>query len=118
MYSASPHIAFIGPGGPEFIVVLLVLLMMFGAKDAPRILRKFYDILNQVRRTADQFKREVLYSDLDRNEATTPGAGDEGEYDAYGADYACPEDSAAEAARAEGAAENDPSAEEGDVPKD
>jgi Sec-independent protein translocase protein TatA len=57
-------IGFIGPGGPEFLVVMLVLLMMFGAKDAPRILRKINDIINQIRNTADGFKREVLYSDL------------------------------------------------------
>jgi len=57
-------LGFIGPGGPEFLVVMLVLLMMFGAKDAPRILRKLNDIINQIRNTADGFKREVLYGDL------------------------------------------------------
>ncbi len=58
---------FIGPGGPEFLVVMLVLLMMFGAKDAPRILRKLNEIINQIRSTADGFKREVMYGDLARD---------------------------------------------------
>lgn len=58
------HLAFIAPGGPEFLLVMLVLLMMFGAKDAPRILRKINDIINQIRNTADGFKREVMYGDL------------------------------------------------------
>ncbi len=60
------HLAFIGPGGPEFLVVMLVLLMMFGAKDAPRILRKLNEIINQIRNTADGFKREVMYGDLSK----------------------------------------------------
>ena len=58
------HLAFIGPGGPEFLVVMLVLLMMFGAKDAPRILRKLNEFFSQIRNTADGFKREVMYGDL------------------------------------------------------
>jgi Sec-independent protein translocase protein TatA len=58
------QIAFIGPGGPEFLLVMLVLLIMFGAKDAPRILRKLNEIINQIRNTADGFKREVMYGDL------------------------------------------------------
>ena len=58
------QIAIIGPGGPEFLLVMLVLLMMFGAKDAPRILRKLNEIINQIRNTADGFKREVMYGDL------------------------------------------------------
>ena len=61
------QLAFIGPGGPEFLVVMLVLLMMFGAKDAPRILRKLNEIINQIRNTADGFKREVMYGDLARD---------------------------------------------------
>ncbi|NNJ70462.1 MAG: hypothetical protein HKP10_04150 [Kiritimatiellales bacterium] len=69
------QLAFIGPGGPEFLVVMLVLLLMFGAKDAPRVFRKINEFLNQVRHTADSFKREVLYSDLhDADEPDEPGA--------------------------------------------
>lgn len=58
------HLAYLGPGGPEFLLVMLVLLVLFGAKDAPRILRKLNEIINQVRNTADGFKREVMYGDL------------------------------------------------------
>ena len=57
------QLAFIGPGGPEVLVVMLVLLLMFGAKDAPRIFRKLNEIINQIRNSADGFKREVLYGD-------------------------------------------------------
>ena len=64
MLNGLNYIAFIGPGGPEFLVIMLVLLLMFGAKDAPRIFRKMNELLNQVRNTADSFKREVMYGDL------------------------------------------------------
>jgi Sec-independent protein translocase protein TatA len=65
-------LGFIGPGGPEFLVVMLVLLMMFGAKDAPRILRKLNEIINQIRNTADGFKREVMYGDLSQDTYSEP----------------------------------------------
>lgn len=81
MFSGLPHLAFIGPGGPEILVVMLVLLLMFGAKDAPRIFRKLNDILNQFRSTAENFKREVMYSDLDHEPMSDCSAG---EYDDYG----------------------------------
>ena len=60
---------------------MLVLLLMFGAKDAPRIFRKLTDILNQFRSTAESFKREVMYSDLDNDLQSDRTAG---EYDDYG----------------------------------
>ena len=77
MHSTFSPLAFIGPGGPEFLMVMLVLLMMFGAKDAPRILRKLNEIINQIRNTADSFKREVMYGDLSSD---TPSYEDE-DYD-------------------------------------
>ena len=64
MFDSLFHLAYLGPGGPEFLVIMLVLLVMFGAKDAPRILRKLNEIINQIRNTADGFKREVMYGDL------------------------------------------------------
>ena len=82
------HMAFIGPGGPELVVIMLVLLLMFGAKDAPRILRKLNEMLNQVRNTADSFKREIMYSDL-KTETSFSDESDEhhgGDYD-YETDY-------------------------------
>ena len=81
MEQCLSHLAFIGPGGPELLVVMLVLLLMFGAKDAPRILRKINELFSQIRNMADGFKREVMYSDLTRDvrleEAEEPGI-DEG----------------------------------------
>jgi len=64
MSDALFQLAFIGSGGPEILVVMLVLLLLFGSKDAPRIFRKLNEIINQIRNTADGFKREVMYGDL------------------------------------------------------
>lgn len=86
MHNAVFPLGFIGPGGPEFLLVMLVLLMMFGAKDAPRILRKLNEIISQIRNTADGFKREVMYGDLNSD---TPS--DEEEYSADD-DYAYEDD--------------------------
>ncbi len=73
---------------------MLVLLMMFGAKDAPRILRKLNEIINQIRNTADGFKREVMYGDLNAEKPSSdepPDNADESghgedDYSGYGAD--------------------------------
>lgn len=81
MLTGMHHLAFIGPGGPEILVVMLVLLLMFGAKDAPRIFRKITDLLNQFRTTAENFKREVMYSDIGDDAKPDYMAG---EYDDYG----------------------------------
>ncbi len=70
MLNSLIHLAFIGPGGPEFIVIMLVLLLMFGAKDAPRIFRKINEMINQIRNTADGFKREIMYGDLNQQSSS------------------------------------------------
>jgi Sec-independent protein translocase protein TatA len=99
------HLAYIGPGGPEFLLVMLVLLMLFGAKDAPRILRKLNEIISQIRNTADGFKREVMYGDLNNDTPSydSPGDGEsdhDDDYD-YGGedDYDFGEDDGGEAFR-------------------
>ena len=87
------HSAFIGPGGPELLIIMLVLLLLFGAKDAPRILRKLNDFMSQIRNTADGFKREVMYGDLntDPSPYDKDGSGDDyspdDDYDGEGFSY-------------------------------
>jgi Sec-independent protein translocase protein TatA len=65
-------LGFISPGGSEMLVIMLALLMLFGAKDAPKILRKFYDFTAYLRRMADEFKHELMYSDLEPEEPPEP----------------------------------------------
>ena len=83
MLDSLTTVGFIGPGGPEFLVVMLVLLLMFGAKDAPRIFRKLNEMLNSVRNTADGFKREIMYGDVHQDVAPP----DDEYTDDYGGEY-------------------------------
>lgn len=66
MYLAmiTPVIAFFAPGGGELIVVMLALLLLFGPKDAPRILRSIQNVLNKLQRGAADFRYKLMYEDL------------------------------------------------------
>jgi Sec-independent protein translocase protein TatA len=63
--------AFIAPGGGELLLILLVLILLFGAKDAPRILRNIQDHLNKMQRAAADFRYKLMYSDLHRGQMDT-----------------------------------------------
>ena len=64
--------AFISPGGGELVLIALVLLMLFGAKDVPRMLRKINDFFFHIRRVGEEFKHELMYSDLLPKEPPEP----------------------------------------------
>ena len=72
--------AFIAPGGSELIVVMLALLLLFGPKDAPRILRGIQNVLNKMQRAAADFRYKLMYEDLHRNQ--TEESKDTAVYDA------------------------------------
>ena len=56
--------AFISPGGSEFLLIMLVLILLFGAKDAPRIFRSIHSALDKIQRTAASFRYKIMYGDL------------------------------------------------------
>ena len=59
-----PPAAFISPGGGELILIMLVLILLFGAKDAPRILRTIQAALDKLQRAAANFRYKIMYEDL------------------------------------------------------
>jgi len=63
----NPVIAFISPGGGELILIMLVLILLFGAKDAPRVLRSIQTLLDKMQRMAADFRYKIMYSDLHNN---------------------------------------------------
>jgi Sec-independent protein translocase protein TatA len=63
----NPAIAFISPGGGELILIMLVLILLFGAKDAPRILRSIQTLLDKMQRLAADFRYKIMYGDLHNN---------------------------------------------------
>ena len=60
-------LAFISPGGGELIMIMLVLILLFGAKDAPRILRTIQTFLDKMQRNAAAFRYKIMYGDLHQN---------------------------------------------------
>lgn len=78
MEPCIPYLAYLGPSGVEFLMAMLVLLILFGAKDAPRMMRKLNEIINRIRNTADGFKREVMYGDLHSRAGSYDEEGDSG----------------------------------------
>ena len=59
-----PVIAFLAPGGGELLLVLLVLLLLFGPKDAPRILRTLQNKLKKLKHMVADFQHNLMTSDL------------------------------------------------------
>jgi len=57
-------LAFISPGGGELIMIMLVLILLFGAKDAPRIFRSIQGFLDKIQRSAADFRYKIMYGDL------------------------------------------------------
>ena len=47
------------------LVVMLALLLLFGPKDAPRILRRSLEVLRKVQQSANRFKNDLLSASLD-----------------------------------------------------
>jgi Sec-independent protein translocase protein TatA len=67
--------AFISPGGSEFLLIMLVLILLFGAQDAPRIFRTLHTTLDKIQRAAASFRYKIMYGDLHQ------GATDDAPYD-------------------------------------
>ena len=61
----QPFLSFLAPGGGEMLVVMLALLMLFGPKDAPRILRRGLDALRKIQQSANRFKNDLLAASQD-----------------------------------------------------
>lgn len=55
-----------GIGFGEILVILLVALLVLGPEGLPRAARTVGRFFNDLRRTGDELKEELLFSDLDR----------------------------------------------------
>lgn len=52
-------------GGGEIMLILLVALMLFGAKSLPQVARSIGRTLEQIRRAANEVRDEVMKAELD-----------------------------------------------------
>jgi sec-independent protein translocase protein TatA len=47
------------PGWPEILVILLIVVLLFGAKKLPELARGMGQALNEFRKAKDEFHREL-----------------------------------------------------------
>jgi TatA/E family protein of Tat protein translocase len=58
----NPLFAISMPGWPEILVILLIVLLLFGAKKLPELARGLGQSLNEFRKAKDEFDREIQKS--------------------------------------------------------
>ena len=84
---AHPFLAFLGPiGGPELIVIFLVILLLFGAKKIPELARGVGKGMGEFKKAKEDFEAEIKAGEEDGKrdwDKKTPKeskeSGDEGE---------------------------------------
>jgi len=60
----NTSLAFIGGlGGPEMIVIFLVVLLLFGAKKLPELARGVGKSMGEFKRAREDFEREIVRSE-------------------------------------------------------
>ena len=47
------------PGGPEWIIIVLVILLLFGAKKIPELARGIGQGINEFRKASDDIQQEI-----------------------------------------------------------
>lgn len=80
-----PLLAFSMPGGPELIFILVIVLLLFGAKKLPELARGIGQSLGEFKKAREEFEREVHKSAADveikgapaKEPFLNPGAGAE-----------------------------------------
>ena len=55
----NPLFAFGMPGFQEWILILLIVLVLFGAKRLPELARGLGQSMNEFRKAKDEFEREI-----------------------------------------------------------
>ena len=81
----SPQLAFIGPiGGPEMIMIFVVILLLFGAKKLPELARGVGKSMGEFKKAREEFEHEITRSaeevkrdDRPKEASPKPAAGKE-----------------------------------------
>ena len=56
-------VAFVMPGGAEWMIIFVVLLLLFGAKKLPELARGIGRSLGEFRKAKDEFEHEISFSE-------------------------------------------------------
>lgn len=71
----TSFLAFIGPiGGPEMIMIFVVILLLFGAKKLPELARGVGKSMGEFKKAREEFEREITRSEdeVRRDEKSKP----------------------------------------------
>ena len=60
-----PLLAFSMPGGPELVFILVIVLLLFGAKKLPELARGLGQSLGEFKKAREEFEHEVHKSAAD-----------------------------------------------------
>src|SRR5690606_31289439 len=74
----STTLAFLGPiGGPEMIMIFVVILLLFGAKKLPELARGIGKSMGEFKKAREDFEYEITRAEADgrRNAATAKTEG-------------------------------------------
>lgn len=70
----NPLLALSTPGWPEILFILLIILVLFGAKRLPELARGLGQSLNEFKKAREEFDREVSKT-VDATTKTTEAPG-------------------------------------------
>lgn len=59
-------------GGPEMIIVFVLILLLFGAKKLPELARGIGKSMGEFKRAREDFEREIHNAEIDQNSKTDP----------------------------------------------
>jgi sec-independent protein translocase protein TatA len=62
----TPILAFLGPiGGPEMIMIFVVILLLFGAKKLPELARGIGKSMGEFKKAREDFEHEITRSEVE-----------------------------------------------------
>lgn len=66
-------LAFLGPiGGPEMIMIFVVILLLFGAKKLPELARGVGKSMGEFKKARDEFEREITQAETEARVKPAP----------------------------------------------
>ncbi|MBV9489844.1 MAG: twin-arginine translocase TatA/TatE family subunit [Verrucomicrobia bacterium] len=65
-------VAFITPGPTEWLLILAIVLLLFGAKKLPELARGLAQRLNEFRKARDDFDRALQHADVPARPSIAP----------------------------------------------